>query len=242
MPLTCGPYILGRDGIATYIHEAHILTGLNESATYVRPKLFGPEPGCHVSWARMIALGLQPTLHAHATSPPLRLLLLPRRRPPIPRATSTTASAAAAAAVDAGMDLRRPTTRSSSGGVEPRYRQVGFVTTTAEPAAAAASSSSSPRGSDVYPGSLSPVMIPPPRIPDHLTALSPAPVSLLPSSPPPPSSSRLDAAESDLDDDDDDDVDVSWARPPPPALLGMRFAASKSDPSLTNHSCDFCNC
>uniref|UniRef100_A0A0E0FEA5 Translation initiation factor eIF2B subunit delta n=1 Tax=Oryza meridionalis TaxID=40149 RepID=A0A0E0FEA5_9ORYZ len=115
------------------------------------------------------------------------------------------------------MDLRRPTTRSSSGGVEPRYRQVGFVTTTAEPAAAAASSSSSPRGSDVYPGSLSPVMIPPPRIPDHLTALSPAPVSLLPSSPPPPSSSRLNAAESDLDDDDD--VDVSWARPPPPALL-----------------------
>uniref|UniRef100_A0A0E0BVB0 Translation initiation factor eIF2B subunit delta n=1 Tax=Oryza glumipatula TaxID=40148 RepID=A0A0E0BVB0_9ORYZ len=166
----------------------------------------------------MIALGLQPTLHAHATSPPLRLLLLPRRRRPIPRATSTTASAAAAAA-DAGMDLRRTTTRSSSGGVEPRYRQVGFVTTTAEPAAAAASSSSSPRGSDVYPGSLSPVMIPPPRIPDHLTALSPAPVSLLPSSPPPPSSSRLDAAESDLDDDDDDDVDVSWARPPPPALL-----------------------
>uniref|UniRef100_A0A0E0MPN1 Translation initiation factor eIF2B subunit delta n=1 Tax=Oryza punctata TaxID=4537 RepID=A0A0E0MPN1_ORYPU len=116
------------------------------------------------------------------------------------------------------MDLRRPTTRSSSGGVEPRYRQVGFVTTTAEPAAAAASSSSSPRGSDVYPGSLSPVMIPPPRIPDHLTALSPAPDSLLPSSPPPPSSSRLDAAESDLDDDGDD-VDVSWARPPPPALV-----------------------
>ncbi|KAF0914718.1 hypothetical protein E2562_031222 [Oryza meyeriana var. granulata] len=123
------------------------------------------------------------------------------------------------------MDLRRPT-RSSSGGVEPRFRQVGFVTTASEPAATApappavaASSSSSPRGSDVYPGSLSPVMIPPPHIPDHL-ALPPhasdAADSLFPSSPPPPSSSHLDAA-SDLDDDDD--VDVSWARPPPPAPL-----------------------
>uniref|UniRef100_A0A0D9Y1H9 Translation initiation factor eIF2B subunit delta n=1 Tax=Leersia perrieri TaxID=77586 RepID=A0A0D9Y1H9_9ORYZ len=136
------------------------------------------------------------------------------------------------------MDPRR-STRASTGGVEPRFRQVGFVTiTNPNPTAAAASSSSSsssPQGSDVYPGSLSPVMIPPPRIPDHHLA-DDAADSLLPSSPPPPSSSRgLDAAASDLDgdyDDDDDDVDVSWARHPPAALL-----ESKEDLPDTQNQC-----
>jgi hypothetical protein len=61
-------------------------------------------------------------------------------------------------------------------------------------------------------------MIPPPLIPAPSE-------TLMPSSPPPPSSSRLDAA-SDLDDGGDD-ADVSWARPPPPALPG------------TAHPCDF---
>ncbi|XP_062204338.1 probable translation initiation factor eIF-2B subunit delta isoform X2 [Phragmites australis] len=116
------------------------------------------------------------------------------------------------------MDIRRTPPRSSSGGGEPRFRQVGFVTS-AEPAAAPAPSahapSSSPPAAHLSPGPLSPVMIPPPRIPDHLPVPAPASESIMPSSPPPASSSRLDAS-SDLEDDD---VDVSWARPPPPALL-----------------------
>ncbi|XP_012699802.1 translation initiation factor eIF-2B subunit delta [Setaria italica] len=99
------------------------------------------------------------------------------------------------------MDIRRPPPRSSSGGVEPRFRQVGFVTS-AEPGPAAAPvpaapAAASPTASD----GLSPVMIPPPLIPDHLPVPVPASESLMPSSPPPPSSSRIDAV-SDLDDDD----------------------------------------
>ncbi|CAN6348533.1 unnamed protein product [Urochloa humidicola] len=113
------------------------------------------------------------------------------------------------------MDIRRGPPRSSSGGVEPRYRQVGFVTS-AEPAAAAATAAvpvPAPPGDASPPASdgLSPVMIPPPLIPDHLPV--PGSESLMPSSPPPASSSRFDALS-----DIDDDVDVSWARPPPPAL------------------------
>ncbi|CAN6357086.1 unnamed protein product [Urochloa humidicola] len=117
------------------------------------------------------------------------------------------------------MDIRRGPPRSSSGGVEPRYRQVGFVTST-EPAVAAAAATAAvpvpapPPGDASPPASdgLSPVMIPPPLIPDHLPV--PGSESLMPSSPPPASSSRLDALS-----DIDDDVDVSWARPPPPAVL-----------------------
>ncbi|OEL30533.1 Translation initiation factor eIF-2B subunit delta [Dichanthelium oligosanthes] len=116
------------------------------------------------------------------------------------------------------MDIRRPPPRSSSGGVEPRFRQVGFVTS-AEPGPAAAASVPAPPAAASPPASdgLSPVMIPPPLIPDHLPVPGHASESLMPSSPPPASSSRIDAV-SDLDDDDNDDVDVSWARPPPPAL------------------------
>ncbi|KAL6623402.1 hypothetical protein ACP70R_033281 [Stipagrostis hirtigluma subsp. patula] len=101
--------------------------------------------------------------------------------------------------------------------MEPRFRQVGFVTTAAAPPAEALPESPAASAAGLSPGALSPVMIPPPLIPDHLPVPVPgsAPDSLVPSSPPPPSSSLLNAG-SDLDDDD---VDVSWARPPPPALL-----------------------
>ncbi|XP_008662208.1 translation initiation factor eIF-2B subunit delta isoform X2 [Zea mays] len=112
------------------------------------------------------------------------------------------------------MDIRRgpPPPRTASGGVEPRFRQVGFVTA-AEPARGAATPApASPAASD----GLSPVMIPPPLIPVPVPVpVAPASESLAPSSPPPDSSSRPDAV-SDLDDDDD--IDVSWARPPPPAF------------------------
>ncbi|KAL5209063.1 hypothetical protein ABZP36_004686 [Zizania latifolia] len=88
------------------------------------------------------------------------------------------------------MDLRRPP-RSSSGGVEPKIRQVGFVTPDASsapseaPAAAAASeapqpsasSAGSPPASDLFPGSLSPVMIPPPRHADLLAPGTPSPAA-----------------------------------------------------------------
>jgi hypothetical protein len=114
------------------------------------------------------------------------------------------------------MDIRRaPPSRAASGGVEPRFRQVGFVTA-AEPARGpVAPAAASPTASD----GLSPVMIPPPLIP----APAPASESLMPSSPPPASSYLLEVV-SDLDDyADDDDIDVSWARPPPPALPGTWF-------------------
>uniref|UniRef100_A0A0D9VWV1 Translation initiation factor eIF2B subunit delta n=1 Tax=Leersia perrieri TaxID=77586 RepID=A0A0D9VWV1_9ORYZ len=108
------------------------------------------------------------------------------------------------------MDLRRPP-RSSSGGVEPKIRQVGFVTpdvsseppAPAVPAAAAAaaqpaaSSAGSPPASDLSPGSLSPVMIPPPRHADHLAPGSPSPA----------------ASASELGDDE------SWSRAPSAAEL-----------------------
>ncbi|KAK3137038.1 hypothetical protein QOZ80_5BG0446820 [Eleusine coracana subsp. coracana] len=119
------------------------------------------------------------------------------------------------------MDIRRAPPRSSSGGVEPRFRQVGFVTSAGEPSGAAAAAddapAASPTPSELAPGPLSPVMIPPPLVPDHLPVPDLPPVvhdSVTPSSPPPPSSSLIDAG-SDLEDD----IDVSWARPPPPALL-----------------------
>ncbi|KAF8762945.1 hypothetical protein HU200_008791 [Digitaria exilis] len=132
------------------------------------------------------------------------------------------------------MDIRRPPPRSSSGGVEPRYRQVGFVTSAdPEPAAAPApapipAAAASPPASD----GLSPVMIPPRIVPGHHPA--PGSESLMPSSPPPVSSSRLDAL-SDLDGDDDD-VDVSWARPPPPALpesikVNLTETKNRGDPT-----------
>ncbi|VAI21478.1 unnamed protein product [Triticum turgidum subsp. durum] len=106
------------------------------------------------------------------------------------------------------MDLRRPP-RSTSGGVEPKIRQVGFVTpgvsAPSEPPAVAAAAVSlpgaaagSPPASDLSPGSLSPVMIPPPRHVDHLSPDSPSPpasdVLLLASSAPQPSSIRFAAA------------------------------------------------
>ncbi|KAL6847191.1 hypothetical protein ACP4OV_023044 [Aristida adscensionis] len=114
--------------------------------------------------------------------------------------------------------------------MEPRFRQVGFVTTAAaageEPAAA------SPEAAGLSPGAFSPVMIPPPRAP--APALAPASESLEPSSPPPPSSSRLGAG-SDLEDGgEDDDVDVSWARPPPPALLAFQ-QSNKRELTETKH-------
>nr|CAB3462651.1 unnamed protein product [Digitaria exilis] len=132
------------------------------------------------------------------------------------------------------MDIRRGPPRSSSGGVEPRYRQVGFVTSAdPEPAAAAApapipAAAASPPASD----GLSPVMIPPRIVPGHHPA--PGSESLMPSSPPPVSSCRLDAL-SDLDGDDDD-VDVSWARPPPPALpesvkVNLTETKNRGDPT-----------
>ncbi|KAL5217264.1 hypothetical protein ABZP36_017948 [Zizania latifolia] len=88
------------------------------------------------------------------------------------------------------MDLRRPP-RSTSGGVEPKIRQVGFVTPDAlsapseRPAAAvasaapqpSASSAGSPPASGLSPGSLSPVMIPPPRHADHLAPGTPSPAA-----------------------------------------------------------------
>ncbi|KAG8097658.1 hypothetical protein GUJ93_ZPchr0013g34694 [Zizania palustris] len=108
------------------------------------------------------------------------------------------------------MDLRRPP-RSSSGGVEPKIRQVGFVTPDASsapsdaPAAAvasaapqpSASSAGSPPASDLFPGSLSPVMIPPPRHADLLAPGTPSPA----------------ASASELGDDE------TWSRAPSAAEL-----------------------
>jgi translation initiation factor eIF-2B subunit delta len=110
------------------------------------------------------------------------------------------------------MDIRRgpPPPRAAFGGVEPRFRQVGFVTAAEPVRGAATPAPASPAASD----GLSPVMIPPPLIP---VPVAPASESLAPSSPPPDSSSRPDAVS---DFDDDDDIDVSWARPPPPAFPG----------------------
>ncbi|XP_062215112.1 uncharacterized protein LOC133915805 isoform X2 [Phragmites australis] len=121
------------------------------------------------------------------------------------------------------MDLRRPP-RSSSGGVEPKIRQVGFVTPDASthsesPAAAAAAAvapqqpgaaAESPPASDLSPGRLSPVMIPPPRHADHLAPGSPSPAAadaVLATSAPVASSARFDAALGIGDDD-------SWSRAP----------------------------
>ncbi|XP_047091984.1 translation initiation factor eIF-2B subunit delta-like [Lolium rigidum] len=109
------------------------------------------------------------------------------------------------------MDLRRPP-RSTSGGVEPKIRQVGFVTPDVSgpselPAVAALQpgpAAGSPPASDLSPGSLSPVMIPPPRHADHLSPGSPSPPAseaILASSAPQPSSMRFDAA-SELGEDD----------------------------------------
>jgi len=114
------------------------------------------------------------------------------------------------------MDIRRaPPSRAASGGVEPRFRQVGFVTATEPSRGPVAPAAASPTASD----GLFPVMIPPPLIP----VPAPASESLMPSSPPPASSYLLEVV-SDLDDyADDDDIDVSWARPPPPALPGTCF-------------------
>ncbi|KAL6637224.1 hypothetical protein ACP70R_024796 [Stipagrostis hirtigluma subsp. patula] len=130
------------------------------------------------------------------------------------------------------MDLRRPP-RSSSGGVEPKIRQVGFFTPDASgpseppaaapvaPAAAAVApqqagaAAESPPASDLSPGRLSPVMIPPPRHADHLAPGSPSPAAagaVLATSAPVRSSARFDAA-SEIGDDD------SWSRAPSAAEL-----------------------
>ncbi|XP_062211918.1 uncharacterized protein LOC133912943 [Phragmites australis] len=132
------------------------------------------------------------------------------------------------------MDLRRPS-RSSSSGVEPKIRQVGFFTPDAsapsEPPAAAAgpyaaasaaapppagATAVSPPASDLSPGRLSPVMIPPPRHADHLAPGSPSPAAadfVLATSAPVTSSTRFDAA-SGIGDDD------AWSRAPSAAELG----------------------
>lgn len=129
-----------------------------------------------------------------------------RVQTPNPRAKSPTSATA--------MDLRRPP-RSTSGGVEPKIRQVGFVTpdvsAPTEPAAVGAAPApqsgtavGSPTASDLAPGSLSPVMIPPPLHADHLSPDSPSPAAsdaILASSAPQPSSMRFDAA-SELGEDD----------------------------------------
>ncbi|XP_002464171.1 translation initiation factor eIF-2B subunit delta isoform X1 [Sorghum bicolor] len=123
------------------------------------------------------------------------------------------------------MDLRRPP-RSSSGGVEPKIRQVGFFTPDASapseplpPAAAAApapsaqqrpAAGSPPASDDLSTGRLSPVMIPPPRHADHLAPGPPSPAAadvVLATSAPVRSSPRLDVA-SEIGDDD------SWSRAP----------------------------
>ncbi|GJN23932.1 hypothetical protein PR202_gb11627 [Eleusine coracana subsp. coracana] len=131
------------------------------------------------------------------------------------------------------MDLRRPP-RSSSGGVEPKIRQVGFFTPDASasgpseaPAAAAApqpqpqpqqpgAATESPPASRLSPGRLSPIMIPPPRHADHLTPGSPSPAgagAVLATSAPAASPARFDAASVVGDDD-------SWSRAPSAAELG----------------------
>ncbi|KAK3149868.1 hypothetical protein QOZ80_3AG0224080 [Eleusine coracana subsp. coracana] len=128
------------------------------------------------------------------------------------------------------MDLRRPP-RSSSGGVEPKIRQVGFFTPDASasgpseaPVAAAAPQSQpqqtgaateSPPASRLSPGRLSPVMIPPPRHADHLAPGSPSPAragAVLATSAPAASPARFDAASVVGDDD-------SWSRAPSAAEL-----------------------
>ncbi|RLN19749.1 translation initiation factor eIF-2B subunit delta isoform X1 [Panicum miliaceum] len=122
------------------------------------------------------------------------------------------------------MDLRRPP-RSSSGGVEPKIRQVGFFTPDASapseplpPAAAVPAPSakqgaavgSPPASDDLSPGRLSPVMIPPPRHADLLAPGPPSPAAadaVLATSAPARSSARLDVASEIADDD-------SWSRAP----------------------------
>ena len=129
--------------------------------------------------------------------------------------------------LSAVMDLRRPP-RSSSGGVEPKIRQVGFFTPDASapseplpPAAAVpapsakqgASAGTPPASDDLSPGRLSPVMIPPPR---HAAPGSPSPAAadaVLATSAPARSSARLDAASEIADYD-------SWSRAPSAAELG----------------------
>ncbi|RLN39938.1 translation initiation factor eIF-2B subunit delta isoform X1 [Panicum miliaceum] len=122
------------------------------------------------------------------------------------------------------MDLRRPP-RSSSGGVEPKIRQVGFFTPDASapseplpPAAAVppsakqgAASGSPPASDDLSPGRLSPVMIPPPRHADLLASPAAAD-AVLATSAPARSSARLDVASEIADDD-------SWSRAPSAAEL-----------------------
>ncbi|GJM95126.1 hypothetical protein PR202_ga11831 [Eleusine coracana subsp. coracana] len=67
------------------------------------------------------------------------------------------------------MDIRRAPPRSSSGGVEPRFRQVGFVTSAGEPSGAAAAAdeapAASPTPSELSPGPLSPRHDPAPARP-----------------------------------------------------------------------------
>jgi len=129
------------------------------------------------------------------------------------------------------MDLRRPP-RSSSGGVEPKIRQVGFFTPDASapseplpPAAAVPAPSaqlqrpvagSPPASDDLSTGRLSPVMIPPPRHADHLAPGPPSPAAadvVLATSAPVRSSPRLDVA-FEIGDDD------SWSCAPYAVELG----------------------
>jgi len=124
------------------------------------------------------------------------------------------------------MDLRRPP-RSSSGGVEPKIRQVGFFTPDASapseplpPAAAAVPAPTAQQrpaaGSPPASDDLSPVMIPPPRHADHLAPGPPSPAAadvVLATSAPVRSSPRLDVA-SEIGDDD------SWSRAPSAVELG----------------------
>jgi translation initiation factor eIF-2B subunit delta len=157
--------------------------------------------------------------------PPARRLSLARvsHRKPQPKPSPS-----------AAMDLRRPP-RSSSGGVEPKIRQVGFFTPDASapseplpPAAAAPAPSTKqrtaagalPAPDDLSPGRLSPVMIPPPRHADHLAPGPPSPAAadaILATSAPARSSARLDVASEIADDD-------SWSRAPSATELG-RFHA-----------------
>jgi translation initiation factor eIF-2B subunit delta len=125
------------------------------------------------------------------------------------------------------MDLRRPP-RSSSTGVEPKIRQVGFFTpdpaasgpseapATASAAPQLGAAAESPPASDHSPGRLSPVMIPPPRHADHLAPCSPSPagvVAVLAASAPAASPARFYAASVVGDDD-------AWSRAPSFTELG----------------------
>lgn len=161
-----------------------------------------------------------PQADSHPTRIPVSLARVQTPNPRAPRSNPPPAAA---------MDLRRPP-RSSSGGVEPKIRQVGFVTpdasAPAEPPAVAAAAAAAPQpgaaagsppASDLSPRSLSPVMIPPPRHADHLAPGSPSPAAsdaLLASSAPVLSSVRIHAV-SELGEED------SWSRAPSAEELGM---------------------